>query len=331
MSLIGDGLHVECLPRALHIVDLDDPEHRIDLFHCFFDAEGRSPSPSVSREPPPSRPRTGRGSGRSSSWVSRGRDPGRRRTAGRPPVRRRLATPQARVQLDIDRTGVGPRGGTSASSSGRGSTGPTSTAATTSTPVRRSPGSCSSIPALPEWLVDIGCGDGRDACALGAAGRTVLGIDASAEGVGPTPPPGQRSSRSTSACPSWRATCLTDRRLRQHLEELRGRARDRSGSTCASSSTRSPSTSRRTCSRPSTRSARPGDVLLAEFRTVEDKQAPKTHGKHYRRFLDAARLRDELRERFRFDADYFVEGRGLSPYGDEDPVLCRVVARRGDA
>jgi hypothetical protein len=77
--------------------------------------------------------------------------------------------------------------------------------------------------------------------------------------------------------------------------------------------------------------ARPGDLLLAEFRTTGDEQAPKAHGKHYRRFLDAAGFRDELQGRFRFEVDHFVEGSGLSPYGEEDPVLCRVVARRGDA
>ena len=74
--------------------------------------------------------------------------------------------------------------------------------------------------------------------------------------------------------------------------------------------------------------ARPGDLLLAEFRTLADAKEHKAHGQHYRRYQDAGLFRDTLEERFGFAIEHFEESRGLSPYGDEDPVLCRVVARR---
>ena len=74
--------------------------------------------------------------------------------------------------------------------------------------------------------------------------------------------------------------------------------------------------------------ARPGDMLAAEFRTTEDASAKKVFGRHYRRFQDGPGFGVAIRERHGFDPVFEVEGTGLSPYGDEDPVLYRVVARR---
>jgi hypothetical protein len=74
--------------------------------------------------------------------------------------------------------------------------------------------------------------------------------------------------------------------------------------------------------------SRPGDLFAAEFRTDKDASRAKVHGKHYRRFQSAEEFRGTLTERLGFEVLDEVESTGLSPYGDEDPVLYRVVARR---
>ena len=61
-----------------------------------------------------------------------------------------------------------------------------------------------------------------------------------------------------------------------------------------------------------------------------DKDEPNTkvHTSHYRRFQNAEEFRDSLVSTHGFEVLHFEEGTGLSPYKGEDPVLCRVVARR---
>ena len=73
--------------------------------------------------------------------------------------------------------------------------------------------------------------------------------------------------------------------------------------------------------------ARPGDFLVAEFRTDKDAENTKVHTKHYRRFQNAEAFRTSLGEHG-FEVLHFEENSGLSPYKGEDPVLCRAVARR---
>ena len=69
--------------------------------------------------------------------------------------------------------------------------------------------------------------------------------------------------------------------------------------------------------------------LCAEFRTLEDRNETKVYGEHYRRYIDHLKLADELTERWGFDVEHIEAGRGMSPYGDEDPYLARILARRG--
>lgn len=64
-----------------------------------------------------------------------------------------------------------------------------------------------------------------------------------------------------------------------------------------------------------------------EFRTKRDAKLPKHFGEHYRRFLRPVRVEAEA-ERFGFRVVHTETGRGLSPLGDEDPWLCRMIIER---
>ena len=71
--------------------------------------------------------------------------------------------------------------------------------------------------------------------------------------------------------------------------------------------------------------------LCAEFRTAEDRHLSKAHGQHYRRYIDTDEFLARLRGRWGFKLDHFEKGQGLSPFGDEDPFLCRIIAHRPSA
>ena len=48
---------------------------------------------------------------------------------------------------------------------------------------------------------------------------------------------------------------------------------------------------------------------------------------HYRRLVDAAKVRDTL-EALGYEMLFFAEGIGMAQYGDKDPVVFRLIARR---
>lgn len=70
-----------------------------------------------------------------------------------------------------------------------------------------------------------------------------------------------------------------------------------------------------------------GGRAYLEFRTVQDAALPKHFGKHYRRFLRPLRVEAEA-ERFGFRVVHTETGQGLSPLGNEDPWLCRMIVER---
>lgn len=72
------------------------------------------------------------------------------------------------------------------------------------------------------------------------------------------------------------------------------------------------------------------DVLAVEFRTDKDAEQEKTFGvSHYRRYQNAEEFSRSLRDTYGWiDTLLEVESQGLSPYGEEDPVLYRVIAKR---
>ena len=182
-------------------------------------------------------------------------------------------------------------------------------------------------PGLPGNIIDIGCGDGRDACAFGAAGRTVLGVDQSPVGI-------------EHAAQHARENGLGDRvRFRTcdvaDVDDL-GRAMDEvtEGSDGPVAFYMRfflhaiPEQVQAGLMKAVDTHARPGDFVVAKFRTDKDEAKAKVHTKHYRRFQNADLFRESLALHHGFEVLHFEERAGLSPYKGEDPVLCRVIARR---
>lgn len=73
-----------------------------------------------------------------------------------------------------------------------------------------------------------------------------------------------------------------------------------------------------------------GFFLAAEFRTDADAHLPKAEGVHYRRFIAPADMHGRLGARG-FEILHREARFGLSVYRGEDPHLCRIVARKDGA
>jgi SAM-dependent methyltransferase len=180
-------------------------------------------------------------------------------------------------------------------------------------------------PDVPGRVIDIGCGDGRDSHAFGRTGRSVLGVDRSLVGV--------QHARDKAA-----EMGLSDR-VQFEVCDVADDAR-----TVLTSVTSDPDMPvlfylrfflhsvpedvQDTLLQAIADVARPGDMLAAEFRTDKDEGRSKTYGDHYRRFQNGPAFGQTLHHRYGFEVLDEQQGTGLSVYGDEDPELYRVIARR---
>lgn len=183
---------------------------------------------------------------------------------------------------------------------------------------------------VPNHVVDIGCGDGRDSFAFAKAGRDVVGVDRSTVGVRHA---SERAARSgMDATLRFRTVDVTDAKgLAALLVDARQRADGGALLLYLRFFLHSiPAPVQASMLRILSDASRPGDMLAAEFRTDGDEAASKVHEKHYRRFQNAKEFLASLETKYGFVVDYQHEGRGMSPYGKEDPVLCRVLARVPD-
>lgn len=180
---------------------------------------------------------------------------------------------------------------------------------------------------LPDIVVDIGCGDGRDSFAFAEAGRRVTGVDRSHVAV-------RHASERAAKLGLDRVEFVTcDVSDAAAVRAVLTGAREASGGSPMLYYLRFflhsiPLEVQNTLLGVIEECARSGDVFVAEFRTDKDAAKRKVHHKHYRRFQNGPEFGAQLQERYGFDLLEESEGTGLAPYKDEDPELYRVIARR---
>ncbi len=71
------------------------------------------------------------------------------------------------------------------------------------------------------------------------------------------------------------------------------------------------------------------DVAYFEFRSREDASLVKHFGGHYRRYVDTERFERELAEVVGLKLMYSITGQGLARFKNEDPMVSRVIAKKG--
>lgn len=179
--------------------------------------------------------------------------------------------------------------------------------------------------ALPTRVLDLGCGDGRDAVAFAAAGHTVHGLDLSPRAVGAAE---QRNAELPEQERPTYARCDLGR-----SDELRTVFTARAGTEAILFYGRFllhalTEDTAQVLLDAIFEHATEGDVVAFEFRTTDDAKLHKARWLPIRRYLDADELGAELA------AHGFTEllaerGTGLAKQDTEDPFVARVVARRG--
>jgi SAM-dependent methyltransferase len=175
--------------------------------------------------------------------------------------------------------------------------------------------------SLPGTVLDLGCGDGRDTLAFADAGRPVVGVDAAEHAIA-------RAVEAAAGRPNVRferldlddATALSAlvAELRNGDEPLLFYGRFLLHAL-------RPDTEK-TVLAALAASARPGDVLALEFRTVEDRDRPKNRKLPFRRFIEPAVLQAAVEARG-FRVVSASSGLGWSPVGADNPHLGRLIAR----
>jgi SAM-dependent methyltransferase len=171
-------------------------------------------------------------------------------------------------------------------------------------------------------LVDIGCGTGRDALWFASSGHRVLGLDFVPAAVARA----RAKAKAEGLTASFEYLDLGD--LRQvlamgarfaharHPHVLYGRfllhALEDPG--------------RHNLWRLARMALRSGGRLYLEFRTRKDAHQRHAFGEHFRRFLRPSAVVDEI-ESSGGQIEHREEGHGLAVYRDEDPHVCRLVAR----
>jgi hypothetical protein len=183
---------------------------------------------------------------------------------------------------------------------------------------------------LPNVVIDIGCGDGRDSYAFAKAGKRVVGVDRSHIGIRHATAKSEKLGYGADI--EFKACDVNDS---QHFRNIIEEAR--------SSHTNEPllfylrfflhSISAETQHSLMTllkQYSRPGDFLAAEFRTDKDEANKKVHSKHFRRYQNGPAFGTALAQEYGFTVLVQQEGNGFSPYRGEDPELFRVVAQRSN-
>ena len=329
-SLVDRGIDVECHGSALHIHDVEQPSARIDLFHLYFDDDGVLQFPFGA---------AGSTVVRKEDWRGLGTLPFAGRDVPAPVNAVQVVeaiygpgwrAPQPGFSWDRDRKIRAPGGvmGPEVAEEVYWANFYAKTEYTSGSTFFDFVNAREDTPAA---VIDIGCGDGRDAFAFGVAGRRVLGLDRSHIGVRHA---AEKASSMGFAdrvrfqgCDVGEESALWGV-LNAEVSALAGQpvlfyARFFLHSI--------PEDVQDVLMGVVRDLARPGDMFAAEFRTDKDEANKKVHTKHYRRFQNGPAFGARLAADYGFEVLFELESAGLSPYKGEDPELYRVVGRRPDA
>jgi hypothetical protein len=321
LALIARGFEVDCHATALHISDSD---HRIDLFHTYFDEQGVLRFPfgvagtSTVTQDDWSGTREidfpgGKGlipvNGEQMVAYLYGDDWQRPKPGFRWALARTDHAPEGEVPEEL-RTKVYWANFYAHTSYTTGSTFFEWMAAR---------------PDTPGTVIDIGCGDGRDSYAFGATGRTVLGLDQSRVGIEHAQSRALEHGLTNVTFQVCDVADVDD--LGQALQNVVDHASGPTLFYLRFFLHAIHEDVQKALLNAIDTHARPDDMFAAEFRTDKDEHTSKVHTKHYRRFQEAATFVADLSARG-WEIVHEEEGSGLSPYKGEDPVLSRVVGRR---
>lgn len=181
--------------------------------------------------------------------------------------------------------------------------------------------------AEPCWMVDMGCGDGRDSFFFAAQGHRVLGLDAAGEVID-----GNRAfaddaqggrvafRQADVSAPGVLASVLHD--------AVEANASGAGMVVYGRFFFHAVSETEETVVLEALAELPAGARCYFEFRTTQDAGLTKWYPGHYRRFIDLGAFVEKAAQAGKLDCLYSMEGQGMAKYGEEDPFVGRVHLRR---
>ena len=186
-----------------------------------------------------------------------------------------------------------------------------------------------SVRDAPAFVVDLGCGSGRDSLYMGLNGIRTLGVDYSQSAIDANT--GKASALGLDRNVSFRRTDVSDldqvRQLLDDVNEIRG-----DGPLCVYSRfffhAIDESTQGAALLLVKELLGREGDYCAFEFRTDKDKDREKVTPSHYRRYVNPDRFIADAREIYGLECNYRVEGTGYAVFKSDDAHVVRLVLTR---
>jgi len=180
-------------------------------------------------------------------------------------------------------------------------------------------------------ILDIGCGSGRDAFAFAKDGYAVFGLDQSIEAIKLNMDT-QREMKLSDANIRFQAVNISDSQmLFEVVSRLSEDARLEEKYLVIylrfvlhSISEYTEKIFLSTISNI----LKKGDIFAAEFRTIEDQERTKVYDGHYRRFIVAEDLVDDMERNYDYTKEVFLKGLGFSVFNNEDPYLARIIMKK---
>jgi len=174
------------------------------------------------------------------------------------------------------------------------------------------------------FVVDIGCGSGRDALFFASRGFRVLGVDASEAAV-----EGCRgASEQAGLNAQFLASSISASDLQQRISDVRGSEIGGAGTVVYARFFVHAITEEEEDAflKLAAGVCAGGGKLAVEYRTLRDKSLEKVTATHYRRFVDPLKFMEKA-HRLGFNSEYFVEGFGYAKYRGDDAHVARSLMR----
>lgn len=184
-----------------------------------------------------------------------------------------------------------------------------------------------SQPNTPNFVIDIGCGSGRDSFAFARNNRYVLGIDRSNEGILHATQFAHQENLSPFL--EFKTVDIANtEQLKSALKHIKSKAKNTPVMFYMRFFLQSiTAPAQENLLKAIAEIATKNDILAVEFRTDKDETNEKVHGGHYRRYQNAQLFSDSLKNSYDFEIIFETEEAGLSPYKGEDPILYRAIAK----
>lgn len=325
LELIDRGFNIDCMRTALHIHLNEDPALKIDLFHLYFDHDGKLAFPFGVAGTTEITEADWQGTEEIEFLGHRGVVPVNAEAVVEHVYGPGWRSPKPGFDWARDRTkraaeGIMP---TELSQSVAWSNFYAHHRFDAASPFARH---CLAALDTPYLVLDLGCGDGRDARLFAAAGHPTLGVDRSKVGV--------RHAVEQADAAGLDGARFKVADLGDELA-LRGVVADARQSNPGLPTLfylrfllhAVPPAVQDVVMGTVQAEARPGDLVAVEFRADEDKTLPKARRAKYRRFQDGPAFGSDL-ERRDFVIKDSEHGTGLAPFADEDPYVYRAIAQR---